>query len=55
MAELCYSQHHGSGLHFTRACIRAMDLDEIEFYLEWLQDRRSEEVKAIEKANKVRR
>lgn len=28
-----------------------MDLDEIEFYLEWLDERRDAEAKAIEKAS----
>lgn len=51
-AELCYCQHGGSGFSFTREDVAGMDIDEIEFYLDWLDDRRTKEAEAIKKANK---
>lgn len=50
--ELCYSQHGGSGLNFTRADIQDMDLGEIDHYLETLDTRRKREADAIKKASK---
>ena len=37
-------------MSFTRPIVD-MDIDEIEFFLEWLDDRRSEEAAAIKKAS----
>lgn len=52
VAELCYSQHGGSGLSFTPADVERLDLDEIEFYLDWLDERRSDEAERIKKASR---
>lgn len=51
-AELCYCQHGGSGFSFNRGDLLEMDLDEIEFFLEWLDERREKEAEAIRKASK---
>lgn len=51
-AELCYSLHGGSGLSFTRADVMDMDLDEIDFFLEWLDERREEEARKIKEAHR---
>lgn len=51
-AELCYTQHGGSGFHWTPSDVERMDLDTIEFYLDWLGDRREQEAEAIRKASK---
>jgi len=51
-AELCYHQHGGSGFSFTRADVERMDLDEIEFYLDWLDERRTDEANRIKRASK---
>jgi hypothetical protein len=53
-AALCYSEHGGSGYGFTRADVLAMDLDDVEFFLEWLEDRRRAEATAIRKASRGR-
>lgn len=50
--ELCYSQHGGSGLNFTRSDVLEMELDEIDHYLETLDRRRNTEADAIKKASK---
>lgn len=52
MAELCYKQHGGSGFNFSKRDVAEMELDEIEFYLGWLEDRRKAEADAIRKASK---
>lgn len=50
--ELCYTQHGGSGFSgFSPERVAAMDLDEIEFALKWLHDRRGREAAAIRSAN----
>jgi hypothetical protein len=54
-AELCYHRHGGSGLSFSRSEIREMPIDEIEFYLEWLEDMRRREAEAMKKANQTAR
>jgi hypothetical protein len=50
VAELCYSYHGGSGFNFTPRDIETFDVDDIRFYLEWLEKRRGDEAKRIEKA-----
>jgi len=55
-AELCYCQHGGSGFQgFTPEAIAAMGIDDIEFYMEWLDERRRAESNAIKKANRAPR
>jgi hypothetical protein len=51
-AELCYQQHGGSGFSFTLADIERLDLDDIEYYLDWLDERRSDEAERIKKAGR---
>ena len=51
-AELCYCQHGGSGFSFTRSDVERMDLGEIDFYLDWLDERRTDEANRIKQAHK---
>lgn len=51
-AELCYQQHGGSGFSFNLRDVEQMDLDEIEFYLDWLDERRSDEAERIKRASR---
>lgn len=43
--------HGGSGLNFNARDVSEMDLDQIEFYMDWLEERRNAEAAAIKKAN----
>jgi hypothetical protein len=54
VASLCYTQHGGSGFTFTRGDVMEMDLNEAEYYFEWLRDMRERESAAIRKASRGR-
>jgi hypothetical protein len=47
IAVLCLKQHGGSGYNFTRADVLDMDVDEIEWYIDELRRRRTEESNRI--------
>lgn len=51
-AELCYTEHGGSGFSFTRADVFDMGIDEAEKLRDWLYDRRKKEAEAIRRASK---
>jgi hypothetical protein len=54
IAELCYKQHGGSGFNFNFSDVERFDLNQIEYFLNWLDDRRTEEARRIEKASKTK-
>lgn len=53
MADLCYSQHGGSGFTFTREDVLEMDREEVDFYLDALEERRKKEAWAIRNAGRA--
>jgi hypothetical protein len=48
--HLMYSQHGGSGLVITYADTQSMDLSEVFWFLQKLQETREAEVEALKKA-----
>lgn len=50
--KLCYSQHGGSGLHFSYDGVMEMPLEDFEFYLNRLDTERRREHDAMARANK---
>jgi hypothetical protein len=52
VTALCYTPHGGSGFSFTRADVLEMSLQEIGFYLEWVEEQRDSEARAIKRASK---
>ncbi len=52
--QLCWTQHGGSGLGFTRSEVLELDLRELSWWLERVQDQRGREARAIERAVKRR-
>lgn len=51
---LCYSVHGGSGFSFTRRDVLDMGLGELAAAVEWLDEQRRAEAKALERAGKRR-
>lgn len=54
MFQLCWVQHGGSGLGWTRAEALELDLAELDWWLERVGEQRSKEARAIERATKRR-
>ena len=52
--ELTYKQHGGSGMNFTLDEVLDLEVEEIEWYRERLEDQRTREAKAIKNAGKVK-
>jgi hypothetical protein len=50
--QLCWVQHGGSGLGWTRTEALALDAAELGWWLERIDDQRSQEARAIERARK---
>ena len=55
MFELCYTQHGGSGLGLTRACVEDMELCDIVRWIKRLSTTREDESKALRKAQAAAR
>lgn len=52
IAELCYHPYGGGGLAFGASFVENLDVGKIEYYLEWLEERRADEKRQIERASK---
>jgi hypothetical protein len=51
--QLCWTQHGGSGLGWTRSEALELDLNELTWWLERISDQRVQEARAIEKASRA--
>jgi hypothetical protein len=51
--QLCWTQHGGSGLGWTRTEALELDLGELAWWLERIADQRAQEARAIEKASRA--
>lgn len=51
---LCYHPDGGGGYTFTRADFMQMGMGEIVSHVEWLNEQRDEERRAVERARKKR-
>jgi hypothetical protein len=51
--QLCWTQHGGSGLGWTRSEALELDLGELSWWLERISDQRAQEARAIEKASRA--
>lgn len=52
--QLCWTQHGGSGLGWTRTEARELDAAELSWWLERIGAEREAEARAIEKASRGR-
>ena len=52
--QLCWIQHGGSGLGWSRSEVLDLDLSELEWWLERVSDQRGSEARALERAAKRR-
>ena len=52
IAELCYHPYGGGGLAFGAQWVENLPIGRIEYYLRWLDERRADERRAIERAGK---
>ena len=52
--QLCWTQHGGSGLGWTRSEVLELDVRELSWWLERVQEQREREARAIERAVKRR-
>lgn len=53
MFALCWTQHGGSGLGWSRTEARELDLAELDWWLERVADQRAAEARAIEQAGRA--
>jgi hypothetical protein len=52
--QLCWTQHGGSGLGWTRTEALELDLAELSWWLERIDDQRTREARALERAARRR-
>jgi len=52
--QLCWVQHGGSGLGWSRAEVLDLEVAELDWWLERVADQRGREARAIERASKRR-
>jgi len=54
MFQMCWTQHGGSGLHWTRSEVLELEVNELKWFLDRISEERNREARAIERAMKKR-